>query len=196
VEGSKEEPAYFQKLIEAYGGILSPEEENKNKMSFYLNIVGGTFEIHILPSEYKTNNPNSIIECLTVPSYIPGDTCWAVFDVDHYGDGFLAKTLGGARQNGIQVAISNPCFEVWLHLHSGEIEELKDICNEIQDKRPESMKKRCSYLYTEVDTIKFKNHVRDATERAKTNEAERKDVYPNCPGTDVYKVVEDILQRL
>lgn len=195
VEGSREEPAYFQKLIEAYGGTLS-QEEDKSKMSFYLNISGDTFEIHILPSEYKTNNPKSIIDCLAGPSYISGDTCWAVFDVDHYGDDFLTKILKDAKTQEIQVAISNPCFEVWLHLHSNDIDELKELCTERQDQRPKSMKQRCSYLYAEVDSVKFKRHVRLATDRAKTNEAERKEVYPNCPGTDVYKVVEDIWSKL
>jgi hypothetical protein len=46
------------------------------------------------------------------------DEFWCVFDVEwpqnHAG---LTDAVGYASRNGIQLAISNPCFEVWLILH-------------------------------------------------------------------------------
>lgn len=46
------------------------------------------------------------------------DEFWCVFDVEwpanHPG---LREALDLARQNGIEVAVSNPCFELWLALH-------------------------------------------------------------------------------
>jgi hypothetical protein len=46
------------------------------------------------------------------------DEFWCVFDVEwprnHPG---LNEAIEQARQNDIQVAISNPCFELWLILH-------------------------------------------------------------------------------
>jgi len=46
------------------------------------------------------------------------DEIWCVFDRDDHED--IAGTLQMARDRGIQVAFSNPCFELWLVLHVAE----------------------------------------------------------------------------
>jgi hypothetical protein len=46
------------------------------------------------------------------------DECWCLFDVEwpqHHPNLERAKDL--ARANGVNLAISNPCFEIWLILH-------------------------------------------------------------------------------
>jgi RloB-like protein len=43
------------------------------------------------------------------------DETWCVFDVDEHP--FLAEAQQQARDNDINVAISNPCFELWAVLH-------------------------------------------------------------------------------
>ena len=43
------------------------------------------------------------------------DELWCVFDVDQHER--LTEALSDARNSGIDVAVSNPCFELWLVLH-------------------------------------------------------------------------------
>jgi RloB-like protein len=46
------------------------------------------------------------------------DECWCIFDVEwpqHHPN--LSEAVELARANGIGLAISNPCFELWLILH-------------------------------------------------------------------------------
>ena len=46
------------------------------------------------------------------------DECWCVFDVEwprHHPH--LRQAISLARKHGIRLAISNPCFELWLILH-------------------------------------------------------------------------------
>ena len=43
------------------------------------------------------------------------DEIWCVFDVDQHPN--LTQAINEARQSGISVALSNPCFELWLILH-------------------------------------------------------------------------------
>ena len=43
------------------------------------------------------------------------DEVWCVFDVDQHPN--LAQAINEAQQSGIGVALSNPCFELWLILH-------------------------------------------------------------------------------
>ncbi|MDO5287754.1 MAG: RloB family protein, partial [Actinomycetia bacterium] len=48
------------------------------------------------------------------------DEYWCVFDVEApkpHGD--LRKALEGAKGGRIRLAVSNPCFELWLLLHHG-----------------------------------------------------------------------------
>lgn len=46
------------------------------------------------------------------------DSVWCVFDIDNHPNVGEAKEM--ARDNGIKLAISNPCFELWLLLHFRE----------------------------------------------------------------------------
>lgn len=43
------------------------------------------------------------------------DHIWCVFDVDEHP--FVAEAKDQAQANGIDVAVSNPCFELWFLLH-------------------------------------------------------------------------------
>lgn len=46
------------------------------------------------------------------------DECWCVFDVEWpKNHPYLDEAIRLAEQNGIRLAISNPCFELWLILH-------------------------------------------------------------------------------
>ena len=47
------------------------------------------------------------------------DECWCVFDVEwpkHHPN--LAQAIDLATTHGIKLAVSNPCFELWLILHT------------------------------------------------------------------------------
>ena len=46
------------------------------------------------------------------------DACWCIFDVEWpRNHPNLAAAVCLAEENGIRLAISNPCFELWLILH-------------------------------------------------------------------------------
>ena len=43
------------------------------------------------------------------------DEIWCVFDVDQHPN--VSTAIHNARQSGVEVAVSNPCIELWLVLH-------------------------------------------------------------------------------
>ena len=47
--------------------------------------------------------------------FIAFDEVWCVYDVDAHPK--LSEALDKAKANGVELAISNPCFELWLLLH-------------------------------------------------------------------------------
>lgn len=46
------------------------------------------------------------------------DEIWCVFDTDEHRH--LSQAVDDARQSRVEVAVSNPCFELWLVLHVQE----------------------------------------------------------------------------
>ena len=46
------------------------------------------------------------------------DEIWCIFDIDQHPN--ISRAIHDARQSGINVALSNPCFELWLVLHRDE----------------------------------------------------------------------------
>lgn len=59
------------------------------------------------------------------------DELWLVTDVDRWGDRKLAVVCQEALQTGARLAISNPCFEVWLLLHT-EAQVSAGECSEVE----------------------------------------------------------------
>ncbi len=47
--------------------------------------------------------------------FVKYDEVWCVFDVDEHPN--LKEALKQARDNKLNVALSNPCFELWILLH-------------------------------------------------------------------------------
>ena len=45
------------------------------------------------------------------------DELWLVVDVDRQRDQFLDEVTRDAQHSGYHVAVSHPCFELWLLLH-------------------------------------------------------------------------------
>lgn len=89
------------------------------------------------------------------------DQAWAVCDVDRFSTESATQTAGDV---GVQLAWSNPCFEVWLLLHlrawTRYIEDAQHaddaICRHIGD-----------WDKTNLNFAAFRDGVEDAIERAK-----------------------------
>lgn len=63
---------------------------------------------------------------------VPGDSAWCVFDVDDCMDKDMRKAVDMARGR-LELAVSNPCFELWFLLHFTYIERRMDTCHEVID---------------------------------------------------------------
>lgn len=59
-----------------------------------------------------------------------GDELWMVIDVDRWGDVKLNSISAECAEKGYKLAISNPCFELWLILHFDDLASSGTIfCN-------------------------------------------------------------------
>jgi RloB-like protein len=63
--------------------------------------------------------PLTLVKCAVEKLKEPeDDECWAIFDVEWpQNHPHLREAIALAERNGVRIAVSNPCFEVWLILH-------------------------------------------------------------------------------
>jgi hypothetical protein len=115
------------------------------------------------------------------------DAVWCVFDVDDHPN--LPDARQMARDNGIDLAISNPCFELWLLLHFRESPGMqpRETIGKLLSSHVPGYDKGVEYTT-------FSEGYRQAVERAKRldNLAESASDSGRNPTTGVYKLTEII----
>lgn len=107
-EGTETEPRYFEAL-------------RNNRIIDRFRVV---VEVIGTPKETNDSAPEYVIQRLAEAKaehhLTDIDECWLVLDVDRWGDKKLSDVTKQAHQSGYGLAVSNPCFEVWLLLHFQE----------------------------------------------------------------------------
>jgi len=128
--------------------------------------------------------------------YQENDRFWLMVDKDRTKEAHLSKVCSeafGHKKIKINLAISNPCFELWLFLHNNEwVEELvscKDIEKEIK-------RLLGSYNKSNIDISTYETKIDHAIKQAKILDKDPSMRWPDNPGTHVYKVVEEILKLI
>ena len=106
--------------------------EGGNSEPLYFSSLGRTLKATVIESIKGAGSPDAIADKAVEEArsrgffsrsgrkqrVARGDQIWAVFDRDQHEHFDAAVTK--CEQNGIKVARSNPCFEVWLILHVEE----------------------------------------------------------------------------
>ena len=90
-------------------------------------------QIHVVPTLDNTSSAEAVLKRLLNYEYEEGDERWMLLDTDHVTQGthlrgFL-RALRDAEDQGIKVALSMPCFELWLLLHhvdEGQVHNLQN----------------------------------------------------------------------
>jgi hypothetical protein len=192
-EGEKTEPIYLKKYIEQkHPGnrklkVIKIEDTNKNTPTQLV--------------KEAVNNKNNCPK---------NDSFWVVYDreaVNKYPDSLHQQAVTEANSNGIKIALSNVCFEIWLLLHfeNGG----KPYSNYDDLLKTSSLKKHLKNLgvskYDKANHNIFdllSDRIDDARNRAVAmNKATQKSAPNNCtephllnPYCDVHKLLDAIDQ--
>ncbi len=99
-------------------------------------------KIVVDPTEDSKSDPSHVLERLRKrrdkEQLQPDDECWLVLDTDHNIEPNhrpnLITTIRDAQDEGIKVALSFPCFELWLLLHHIDEEKAKSLwkCGDVE----------------------------------------------------------------
>jgi hypothetical protein len=114
------------------------------------------------------------------------DEVWCVFDVDEFDISDAAVT---ARRSRIELAVSNPCFELWLLLHHEEhrahLAGYQDVVVRLKRKVP-------AYDKCALDFGDYVRGLADAVVRGRALDPESRELHLN-PSTGVWRLVEKIM---
>ncbi len=125
-----------------------------------------------------------------------GDQFWVVTDVDHWADNNhiknLVQVLRESKQGEISVALSNPCFDLWLLLHfddfpTGGFGSCDEVGQLIRDAVGSYNKTRVFDLPVGIDKVKR------AIDSAKANDLDGKIL--ESVGTHVYRILDSMVQN-
>lgn len=119
----------------------------------------------------------------------PGDLVWFVMDVDKWERDDIEELYQICSKNSNWgIAISNPCFEVWLYFHYGDPSSIK----------PPTSKKMKQALNTLVpggyNRMHFVKQIKQATQNAKKSDTNAKYYFPNVLQTKVYNLGAEMLK--
>lgn len=85
-------------------------------------------QVHVIPTEDGTSSAQHVLGRLLEVDHEEDDELWMLLDTDHYTDGSHVRTfisaIKKAKQKGVKVALSKPCFELWLLLHHCDIDDV------------------------------------------------------------------------
>lgn len=195
-EGKDTERIYFKALAKEYTNprvhvhILKRSEDEKNNSS----------PEHVLEqlNEYKCQYE---LEA--------DDELWLVTDKDHWTEAMLSRVATECMQDvSMHMALSNPCFELWLLLHLVDVASLtpeeQRLWMENRRKSKSSnpylkvllRQKMGSYHESAYDVLTLIQHVEVAIERARLLDKNPADRWPQTLGTRVYLLAESVMNRI
>ncbi|HTU18492.1 MAG TPA: RloB family protein [Gemmataceae bacterium] len=176
--------------------------EDKYAVRQYFDFFRSTkIQFKVLETEDGKSAPEHVLDRLD--DYMKefdigeGDEFWLVSDCDHWIDRGHIKNLLRAmqecRQKGIQVAVSNPCLELWLLLHFVDFPPDHTLsCAEIVKRIRNAVG---SYDKTRVFNLPIDDErVKSAVKRSAGNTPPSSDI-PDRPYTVVHRIIEHLLDR-
>jgi hypothetical protein len=172
--------------------IIATEGRKTEKQ--YFDMLGNKkCQVHIITNEDNKSAPvyilNQLKEFKKEHQLKEDDELWLMVDVDRWGDKHLAAVAAEAGHNKFNMAVSNPCFEVWLYLHHDNLDQQPVVATEMKQRLRDLLG---GYNSSNLDTAKFEEGIDNAIARAKALDINKDERWPSRTGTHVYKVVEKV----
>ncbi len=178
--------------------VIATEGEKTEKQYFEALVADlrlSRVQIRVLATEDARSDPAQVLKRLAAFEaefdLHEDDERWLVIDVDRWKPAKLKRVCTESRAKGFQVAVSHPCFEVWLHFHLADLPAFvgAPTCSTVET----SLRRLLgAYNKARLDMTRFRPHVAEAIQRAKALDTVPADRWPSRPGSHVYRLVERI----
>lgn len=183
-EGSKTEPNY----IEHYKDLFCKEKRS----SIVVEKTDKTTPVQLVETAVQLKNSSASGK---------DDEFWVVYDRESpvkYGEKFHQEARDKAAANGIHIALSNVCFEVWLLLHFQSTCAACNTCDELTGRKDfkthfPMYEKGSACTYTKKEIMTARVNAEKLNERT-INAADKSWKVPSMwnPYTDVHKLLSAI----
>lgn len=173
-EGKETEPIYFH--------YFNSDEFRKN------------IHVKVLGTRTGGSSPRAVAKRLReyVKEYDvePGDELWVVVDVDSWGAQTLDQLCQECGDQGYRVAVSNPCFELWLLLHQDKPRTPASA----RDCQRELERHLGSFTKSKYDLNRLIPYIQAALNHARRLDQNPDELWPHTTGTHVYRLVEKLVE--
>ncbi len=195
---SREEKTYADDRL-----IIVACEDRYAPAQYFDLLPNQRIKVKTLATEDGRSNPQAIFDRLTAYKdefdLHEFDQLWLALDTDHWASGNHKKTLANVlkvcQQQGIRVAMSNPCFDLWLLLHQTDIGQEEalasaaDVAQRFREARNEFNKRRLDPTHYTASSIV------EAVKRAMRLDVAPEDWFPEAPCTRIYLIVEQAVEK-
>lgn len=169
-------------------------EGAKTEEQYFAMFPKDRVRVVVLPTgEDGKSSPQHVLERLEEyeETYNLGreDKRWLMIDVDKWRPRNLKEVCKQAQQRKFELAVSNPCFELWLWLHHADVEVADANCQAIEKRLRARLG---SYNKSRLDVESYKSTIKEAIRRAKALHTDLEELWPSFPGTHVYKVAASL----
>jgi hypothetical protein len=177
--------------------IIIATEGRKTEKQYFESELFGNVRVHVKVLESIDNKsaPNHVLRRLkdfaTQYELQSEDQLWLMVDRDNWPDKLLSDICSQAirGKHKALLAISNPCFELWLYLHHADWTHGKVSSKMIETHLRKLLR---GYTKTRLRIEQFTGSMETAVNRAASMDSEPDRRWPANPGTHVYKVVRAI----
>ena len=180
--------------------VIATEGEKTEKQYFeYFGRKDSRVQIIVLETKGGFSAPQYILkrmkEFVRDKELWADDERWVVFDKDKWPDAQLSQVASESRHCRFNLAVSNPCFELWLFIHLGDVQAEMDgkPCNFFDSEIRRILGR---FDPSHIDLAAFEPRIDAAVLRGSRLDKNSTERWPSQMGTRVYKVVQSILAKL
>ncbi|MFL5355863.1 RloB family protein [Archangium sp.] len=179
-EGARTEPQYIDAL--KFNGVI---DRTRIIVEVVPTLDGRSSPAHVLARLKEARSQREL------KSF---DEFWLLLDVDRWEERMLSLVAQEAFQSGYSLGVSNPCFEVWVALHSADTLPALVTCAEV-----EALLRQLwgAYQKANLPVERFSREaVEAAIERAKRLDRDPSARWPQAsPVTHAHRLFDRLLGR-
>jgi len=190
--------------------IIIATEGTKTEVTYFKDISSKKYfnnpriHVEVIKRDSTSSAPNHVIKDLDSfkkqYNLNVSDDLWMVIDFDRWGVEKISTIANLCNQKKYNLAVSNPCFELWLLLHITNFDEYDNdkvkllYSNRNRDIEREIRRLLGSYNKSRINTSKYIPGLNNAIEQAKKLDTNPTDRWTQNIGTRVYLIVEKIIK--
>lgn len=189
----------FQRIVKPYRDafmiLIASEGQKTEELYFSFPFLSHRrVKILPIPSQDGCSAPAYVLDNLknTAKQLDLGkqDRLWLAIDRDRWKEQQIREVMGKKIRNiPIKVALSNPCFELWLYLHFAPMPAEPMQSSQEMESKLRTVKG--SYSKTSLKAEEFEPGLVNAMEEAEKTSTDS-DGIPNNPGTHVHRILKEI----